>query len=134
MDVDVIIKIGFFIGDLHRHIKQLHSEQFHRYHTANSFTVYRGQCMSKSDFDHLTHTKDGLLSFNNFLSTSKKREVSLLFAEGYQNNPDLVGILFIITVDPAKSTTPFASIAEVGYLGDAEDEVLFSMHTVFRIR
>ena len=38
-----------------------------------------------------------------------------------------------MTIDPAQSTTPFASIADVGYFGDKEDEVLFSMHTVFRI-
>jgi hypothetical protein len=28
MDVDIMIKMGFFIGDLHRHIERLHSEQF----------------------------------------------------------------------------------------------------------
>ena len=27
-DVDIIIKMGFFIGDLHRHIEELHKEQF----------------------------------------------------------------------------------------------------------
>jgi hypothetical protein len=26
MDVDIIIRMGFFIGDLHRHIEKLHSE------------------------------------------------------------------------------------------------------------
>ncbi len=35
-------------------------------------------------------------------------------------------------IDPAQSTTPFASIREVSYF-HTEDEVLFSMHTVFRI-
>jgi preprotein translocase subunit SecA/nephrocystin-3 len=38
-----------------------------------------------------------------------------------------------MTINPAQSTTPFASVIDVGcYAGD-EDEVLFSMHTVFRI-
>jgi hypothetical protein len=39
MDVDIIIKIGFFIGDLHRHIDQLHREQFGGQPTDKTFTV-----------------------------------------------------------------------------------------------
>jgi hypothetical protein len=35
-------------------------------------------------------------------------------------------------IDPAQSTTPFASIRDVSYFQE-EDEVLFAMHTVFRI-
>jgi tetratricopeptide (TPR) repeat protein len=35
-------------------------------------------------------------------------------------------------IDPSQSTTPFASIRGVSYF-QGEDEVLFSMHTVFRI-
>ncbi|CAF1100326.1 unnamed protein product, partial [Didymodactylos carnosus] len=43
-----------------------------------------------------------------------------------------VGILFKIVVDPTISSTPFAAIDEVSYF-KTEEEVLFSMHTVFRI-
>jgi tetratricopeptide (TPR) repeat protein len=131
-DVDIIIKMGFFISDLHQHIEQLHKEQFGGHLTGKTFTVYRGQGLSSTDVDKLTTTKNGLLSFNNFLSTSKDREVSLAFAESNQCNPDLVGILFVMTIEQSKSTTPFAFINGVSYF-DAENEVLFSMHTVFRI-
>jgi len=133
MDVDLIIKMGFFIGDLHRHIDQLHKEQFTGHHSDGSFTVYRGQGMAKEDFEKMTKTKGGLISFNCFISTSKDRAVSFLFAESNQDNPDLVGILFVMTIDPAQSTTPFASVTGVSYFEDKEDEVLFAMHTVFRI-
>ncbi|CAF5142659.1 unnamed protein product, partial [Rotaria sp. Silwood1] len=44
----------------------------------------------------------------------------------------MVGILFQITIDPAVSSTPFASIRDESYF-KKEDEILFSMHTVFRI-
>ncbi|CAF4577242.1 unnamed protein product [Rotaria sp. Silwood2] len=37
-----------------------------------------------------------------------------------------------MTIDPTVSSTPFASIREVSYF-QAEEEILFSMHTVFRI-
>ncbi len=73
------------------------------------------------------------MSFNNFLSTSKIRDVSRRFARNALANPDLVGILFVMTIDPSKSNTSFASINGVSYFKDEEDEVLFSMHTVFRI-
>jgi hypothetical protein len=78
MNADIIIKMGFFIGDLHRYIEQLHKEQFTDQNSNNSFTVYRGQGMSKIHFGLLTKTKDGFISFNNLLSTSKQHDVSLI--------------------------------------------------------
>jgi tetratricopeptide (TPR) repeat protein len=131
-DVDIIIHMGFFIGDLHRDIEKLHKEQFGGHLTSKTFTVYRGQGLSSTDFDQLMSTKGGLLSFNNFLSTSTDRDVSLAFAESNQYNHDSAGILFVMTIDPSKSIIPFASINAVSYF-QTEDEVLFSMHTIFRI-
>jgi tetratricopeptide (TPR) repeat protein len=131
-DVDIIIQMSFFIVDLHRHIEKLHKEQLSSHLTSKAFAVYRGQGLSSTDFDQLINTKGGLLSFNSFLSTSKDRDVSFAFAESNQYNPDFVGILFVMTIDPSKSTTPFASINGASYF-EKEDEVLFSMHTVFRI-
>jgi tetratricopeptide (TPR) repeat protein len=133
MEINTIMKMGFFINDLHRHIEQLYVGESNGQSSGVTFTVYRGQGMSKADFDQMTKTKGGLMSFNSFLSTSKNYNVSFAFAESNQDNPDLIGILFVMTIDPSKSTTPFSSITEVGFYGDGEDEVLFSMHTVFRI-
>jgi tetratricopeptide (TPR) repeat protein len=132
IDVDSIVRMGFFIGDLHRHIEQLHSEQFGSQYSGESFTVYRGQGLSKKDFEQITNAKGGLISFNNFLITNKNPDVSIAFAESNQDNPDLVGILFVLIIDPSKSTALFALIRDVSYFQE-EDEVLFSMHTVFRI-
>jgi len=61
--------------------------------------------MSKIEFDKLTKTKGGLISFNNFLSTSNNYETWFIFAESNRNNSDLVGILFVMTIDPSKSST-----------------------------
>ena len=46
---------------------------------------------------------------------------------------EMMGVLFVMTIDPTQSNTPFASITGVSYFEEKEDEVLFSMHTVFRI-
>ncbi|CAF0822567.1 unnamed protein product [Adineta ricciae] len=132
MDGNILTRIGFFINDLHRQILQVHKKQYLDETSSQTFTVYRGQGLSHTDFHQLIETKGGLLSFNNFLSTSKTRKVSLHFARQASNNPDLVGILFIITIDPTQSTTPFASIRELSYFQN-EDETLFSMHSIFRV-
>ncbi|CAF1466155.1 unnamed protein product [Adineta steineri] len=132
MDADIIVRMGFFINDLHRDIQRLHSEQFDDHQSSKTFTVYRGQGLSKEDFTEMTKTKGGLLSFNNFLSTSKNRAIFFNFAKQVAKNHDLIGILFIISINPIHSTTPFASVTDVSHFNE-EDEVLFSMHTIFRI-
>ena len=134
LEADLIITLGFFIKDLHLQIEQLHNQQFSNQSSNTSFIVYRGQGMTKEEFEKMTKAKGGLLSFNCFLSTSKKRHVSLNFAERVTKNPNLVGIVFVMNIDPSRSTTPFAAINDVSKFGNREEEVLFSMHTVFRIQ
>jgi tetratricopeptide (TPR) repeat protein len=133
LDVNIIIMMGFFITDLHRHIERSHTKQFGSHSQSQVLTVYRGQGLSKTDFDQLVKTKGELMSFNSFLSTSKNRNISVGFARKVISSPDMIGILFVMTIDSSLSSTPFASIANVSYFEDAEDEILFSMHTIFRI-
>ncbi|CAF1262488.1 unnamed protein product [Adineta steineri] len=132
LDANTIINMGFFIHDLHQQIVQLHEQQLPNYR-GKLLVVYRGQGLLKTDFDKLKKTKGGLMSFNSFLSTTNDQDVSFMFAESALGNPDMVGILFIMTIDPRVSSTPFASIKEVSYFKGDEKEILFSMHTVFRV-
>ncbi|CAF1568561.1 unnamed protein product, partial [Rotaria sordida] len=85
----------------------------------------------------MKQTKGELMSFNNFLSTSENRQVSLTFArEGASKNSNMVGILFIMTIDPAicfKSSIPYVDVSKDGYFKDNEAEILFTTHTIFRI-
>ncbi|CAF0951827.1 unnamed protein product [Adineta steineri] len=127
-DLAVIIKMGFFIQDLHRQITQLHSKSDKRY----SMSVYRGQGMLNAEFEKVKESQGGLLSFNNFLSTSMERETSLGFARRALENAELTAILFKMKVDPSISSTPFTSVDNVSFF-EAEKEILFSMHSVFRI-
>ncbi|CAF1334344.1 unnamed protein product [Adineta steineri] len=132
LDSDIIINMGFFLRDVHQQIQQLHEQQVSSY-GRKPFVVYRGQGLMKLDFGKLQKTKGGLISFNNFLSTSKAKEVSLDFARRASLKQDMVGILFIMSIDPGIKSTPFASIAELSFFEVQEEEVLFSMHTVFRV-
>jgi tetratricopeptide (TPR) repeat protein len=132
MEVDLIVKMGFFVKDLHNHIAELHAEQYRENNNSDSFTVYRGQGLSQTDFDQLKNTQGGLLAFNNFLSTSQKRDVSLKFAERTVATSDLMGVLFVMNINPSLPTTLFANIKNVSKY-QREEEILFSMHSVFRI-
>ena len=131
LEGDTIVEMGFFICDLHRQIEQLHQKQLPKLR-GQPFVVYRGQGLSTVDFQKLRKSQGGLMSFNSFLSTSKKRHVSLDYAHSASSKTSTVGVLFVMTVDPAVISTPFASIDKVSYFG-SEGEVLFSMHAVFRI-
>ena len=131
LEAEGIMKMGFLIYDLHWQIESLYKQQISLYHE-KTFQVFRGQGLSTTDFEKLKKTKGGLISFNNFLSTSKNRDICLCFAEAAAAKADTVGILFQMSIDPTISTTSFASIRELSSFGE-EDEILFSMHTVFRI-
>ncbi|CAF1478927.1 unnamed protein product [Rotaria sp. Silwood1] len=135
MDVDIILKMGFFIRHLHQHITELHREQ--QGNMPTNFQVFRRQGLSMEDFEKMKKTKGGLMSFNNFLSTSRNREISFKnFARPAALNTNSVGILFVMNIDTAictKSSTPFAAVSKVGYYKDKEEEILFSTHAIFRI-
>ncbi|CAF1106927.1 unnamed protein product [Adineta steineri] len=131
MEANTIINMGFFIHDLHQQIQQLHQQQLSSYHD-KPFIVYRGQGLSKANFEKLQKTNGALLSFNNFLSTSTERNISLAFARSASDSVDMIGILFKMLIDPRVKSVPFASIKQTSYYND-EEEILFSMHTVFRV-
>ncbi len=128
-DVATIIKMGFFARDLHEQIEQLYLES----HNRHCFIVYRGQGMLNDEFVKMSRSKGGLLSFNNFLSTTTDQVIAQAFAESATENPDLTGILFQMEINPFISSTPFASLNNISYCKDTENEILFSMHTIFRI-
>ena len=83
---------------------------------ASRLFFYRGQGLSTTDFETLRKTKGGLISFNNFLSTSRVKEVSLGYAMEEVANENTVGILFRMSIRPWISPTPFAAIQEISYL------------------
>ncbi|CAF1139591.1 unnamed protein product [Rotaria sordida] len=121
--------MGFLMRDVDRQIEQVYSIS----NNEQSLILYRGQGMSNVDFEKLKNSNGGLLSFNNFLSTSTNRQVSLRFALKARNNPDLNPVLFQIKIDPSIESVPFAALDSISYYKLSEKEILFSMHTVFRI-
>ena len=127
MDIEVILKMGFFIRDLHQQIQCCHSKQCHK---NQLITLYRGQYLLEEHFKQLCQTQGGLLTFNNFLSTTTEISKALWFVQHKRSGQ--VGIFFTITPHQLLSSTPFASIDKFSE-HPTEKEVLFSMHTIFRI-
>ncbi|CAF1081098.1 unnamed protein product [Adineta ricciae] len=97
------------------------------------FTVYRGQGLFNKVFEWLMQRKHGLLSANHFLSTNFDKDLSRAFAQSSADDPNKTRVFFQIRIRPSIFSIPFTSVAEIGHFGDIEQEILFSMHTVFRI-
>ena len=131
LDTEVLLAMGLFLYDLHKQIEQLHRDQLHGYH-GEVFEVYRGQALSTEDFQKLFSRHGGLISFNCFLSTSRDREVSTLYTITSGDSPDIRKVFFVVRIDPAIQTAPFAAVQTYSYFPD-EDEILFSMNAVFRV-
>ena len=132
MEADLIVTTGFFVRDLHNQITKLHVEQYSGQNHSQPFVVYRGQSLSRGDFDELVKNQGGLLAFNNFLSTSLHRDVSLRFLRRSIGKSNQVGVLFVLKIDPSLPGIMFANIRGVS-CHSGEEEILFSMHTVFRV-
>ena len=129
---DIIVNMGFFIRDLHKRIEFLQTKQLDQY-GRQPFLVYRGQKLSNNALERMKKTKKGLMSFNNFLSTTIDKSIARKHIRDQILETNTVSILFIMTIDPKRATTPFAYIAKESYYKEEEKEILFCMNTVFRI-
>ncbi|CAF1026034.1 unnamed protein product [Adineta steineri] len=129
VNIEVLMKMAFFIRDLHKQIKQRHLEPSI---AKIPSTIYRGQGMFNRDFEKLKKSQGGFLSFNNFLSTTCKEHVARGFAERSRDKLEKTPILFEISIDPSIVTVPFSLIMDLSKFPD-EEEILFSTSTVFRI-
>lgn len=125
-NTEILYKFRFFIRDLHEQIAHLHLSASNR---PNVDTLYRCQAMKKTEF--LSLRENALLSFSSFLSTTMNEDVANMYTP---SDPDKVGVLFELKADANCSTchTPFACI-QYQSCHKEEDEVLFSMGSVFRI-
>ena len=134
MDTEIIIKTGFFIRHLQQHMDTVRRQQQAQNPITNEFMVFRGQGLSHDYFEKMKQSKGGLMAFNNFLSTSRSREMSIDFAQ--QSNLDLIAVLFVIRIDPQvdeQAAISFVDVKNEGYFKKGE-EILFATHSVFHIQ
>lgn len=136
MNVEIIQRTGFFIRSLHNNINDLYRKN-HLNTDRETFIVYRGQGLSMISFETMRKTCGSLMSFNDFLSTSRSRQISLnRFALPKAKQPKCVGILLEINIDPEicrPSNIPYADVYEHGAFQNFEEEILFTTHTIFAL-
>ena len=124
-NIDIIFKFRFFIIDLYRQLKQLHKPL--------NGTFFSGQTMSNEELEKLKNGKGKLVSINTFLSTTKSSNHATQFSGNENSLPKLQSVVFQVDVDEqVTDTQPFADVTHISSMPQ-EDEVLFSMNTIFRL-
>jgi tetratricopeptide (TPR) repeat protein len=124
-NIDIIFKFRFFIVDLYHQLKLLH-----RPFTG---TVYRGQTMSPEELQLLKDSIDKFVSINAFFSTTKSSNRAISFSGEGSGLPRFESVVFQIEIEEhITDTQPFADVAHFSSMSD-EDEILFSMNTIFRL-
>ncbi|CAF0995776.1 unnamed protein product [Adineta steineri] len=135
-DIDTIFKLRYYIYDLHNQLAQLHTSYLYSLPSDQPIlTLYREQRMKITELTRLQENINKLISMNNFLSTTNNVTAAIFFAgDGCLNDPDgEVSVVYQITIDTSvPHSIPFAKIQYESIFED-EDEVLFSMASVFRI-
>ncbi|UJR12547.1 hypothetical protein I4U23_016723 [Adineta vaga] len=122
-EIQQICPYGFVINDLHERLRELNGKA----QSKKSIIVYRGvKYTNKLDFSEVENNIGKLVAFSGFLSSSKDFEVAKIFA-GCESKGG-VSVIFEIKTDYAFKNVVFADISD---RGEDEQEVLFSVCTVF---
>lgn len=125
-DFEVVLKMGSYIQDLYQQLNKLQRDN------ENLFVLYRCQNASFENLEQMKSLRGHLLSFNNFLIVNLDYETSLEEVRRARNDPNSVGLLFRIesTFD---YVTPFTALKKISYSNEFDENVLFAMHSVYRI-
>jgi tetratricopeptide (TPR) repeat protein len=136
-DIDTVFTFRFLIYDI---CEQLDNEQVNNFlklaeepvELASKKIVnsWRGQQMSVEEFEKLRHSEGQYISINSFFSTSKDKQVALIFSESIDNK---ISVLFEIESDICSVVSrPFADVTNLS-LFFYEEEILFMTSAVFKI-
>ena len=135
-DIDTLFKLRYYIYDLHNQLAQLQIPYIQSFPSDKPIiTLYRGQRMKIIELNKLRENVGKLISKNSFLSTTNDVQAAIFFSgDGFLDNAETdVSVLYQITIDTSvPHSIPFAKIQYESIFED-EDEVLFSIASVFRI-
>ncbi len=130
-NIELIFLFGFYIKDLYQQLEHAHK----KFQTETSFTVYRGQSISRVEIKKLT--KWEFIINNCFLSTTRQRSLATIFLNQFSKLEDeYQSVLFEIEVNCQQQeildVPPFADISSFSQFPD-ECEILFSNGSQFEI-
>ncbi|CAF2108189.1 unnamed protein product [Rotaria magnacalcarata] len=133
-DAEMMFKMRYFLVDLYLQLDGLEKQVCGFNVSPFKEKLYRGQLMSKTEFDCFKKLSGDIISINTFLSTTTSLQIALAFADASSNTDDFVPILFCIETDPSvQHKRPYANISNYSMFSD-EEEVLFAMGSLFRLQ
>ena len=130
-DIDLIYTFRNFISDILEQLQQEHT-QFCDDMGGVPLTVYRGQCLSLTELNHLRKNLGRLFSTNTFLSATGDFMVARIFAQK-DDRSNLESVIFEYNIDTTVTTNrPYADIRLFSSKRQ-EEEVMFCMGTIFQV-
>ncbi|CAF1563133.1 unnamed protein product [Adineta ricciae] len=131
---EIIFLFRFFIIDLWNQI-ECENWKYFQVHSDFPIVCYRGQMMTKSEIENLK--KLNLVTLNTFLSTSRNREVALMFTDQNQTSTKniLQSVLFVISIENWTKDCKYPLFADITSLSSfrEEEETLFMAGAEFDI-
>jgi hypothetical protein len=129
--IDCIVKMRYFIHDLHNQLAQLQPSSIQSLNGQTNFILYRGQTMKINQLNEIRENINGFISMNSFLSATQDKQVAIVFSgDGRTTNSDEISVIYEMLINTNIRSTPYAKIESV--MTD-EKEILFSMGSIFRI-
>lgn len=141
-DFDTLYSLRYFIKDLRLQlISQRGSQYLNEIRLATTSnasisgrnTVYRGQLMTNEEFNKKIRNNQGFLSVNNFFSTTIHKQLAMIYAGDRSKNETFSEESVLFEIEIGKSYFDYANISKKSAFEEDEEEILFSMGTVFRM-
>jgi len=121
----------YFIHDLHYQLDQLQTSFIESLKGKTNLILYRGRPMKINQLIEMRESISGILIIKNFLSATQNERFAIEFSgDGKTKNPDEVSVIYEILIDTNIRSLPFAKIKDII---KGEEEILFSMGSIFRI-
>ncbi len=129
-NIDILFLFRFLIHDIY-----ILLQEQQKYFDEDIILLYRGQWLPQTEFEYLKNSKGQYISMNSFLSTTKNRQLALIYAGSNDNKRNLISVLFEITANTrCTDLKPFADISYMSQFGAGESEILFMLGSVFNIK
>jgi tetratricopeptide (TPR) repeat protein len=97
-------------------------------------TIYRGQLMANEDFNkRIRFNAGGFLLVNSFFSTTIHRNLAVVYAGDRSNNETSIEQSVLFQIETSHNYQEYANISKQSVFAEGEEEILFTMGSVFRI-
>jgi len=136
-NISQVYSYRYIIKLICQQLKGLHKQFIDAYRAQTkktSLRLYRGQYLKSEQIELLTKNIKHLISLNGFVSTTRNRDIAMLFIKKNYRQEGFEPVLFKIDVDMgSEQSVAFADVSKLSkYPG--EKEVLLSIGSVFSVK